>query len=362
MGKLAELAAAIAEPESKPAPKGKVEVLTKADRFEQLKALEKQLNKQFDTTGSLQILGNRLGLDIPVIKTHIASLDWGVLECGGIPRGRIIEVYGPESSGKTTFCLHLVACEQENTDNLCAYIDAEHALDVNYAAKLRVNVKELLISQPDSGEQALETAIALVESKAVSLIIIDSVAALVPQAELDGEMGDSHMGLQARLMSQAMRKLRGIAAANGVTVVFINQIREKIGVMFGSPETTTGGRALKFYASVRLDVRRRKVIGEKELPLGHELEIKAVKNKVGSPLRSTTVNLMYGLGIDTYLDFVEYAIKVGALDKSDKGGYYSFNGNKIEQGLTNVINCVRVDSALKNAIENKIIELRKEQQ
>jgi recombination protein RecA len=362
MSVLSDLAAAHAGADAAPKAKaGKTEApkaATKADRFEQLRLLEKSLNKQFDTTGSIQILGKRLGLDIPVISTQLPSLDYGVLECGGIPRGRIIEVYGPESSGKTTFCLHLVACEQQATDSICAYVDAEHALDINYAAKLGVNVNELLIAQPDSGEQALETVEALIDSKAVSLIIVDSVAALVPRAELEGEMGDSNMGLHARLMSQAMRKLRGKASANGITIVFINQIREKIGVMFGSPEVTTGGRALKFFASVRLDVRRRAIIGEKDAPLGHELEIKAVKNKVGSPMRSTTVRLMYGLGIEKETDFIEYAVKVGALDKTNNG-YYSFGEKKLAQGLTNVIECVRLDSELRKAVTDKVTEIRK---
>ena len=364
MSVLSDLAAAHAQAE--PAPKakekaGKSEIskpATKADRFEQLRLLEKSLNKQFDTTGSIQILGKRLGLDIPVISTQLPSLDYGVLECGGVPRGRIVEVYGAESSGKTTFCLHLVACEQQTTDNIVAYVDAEHALDINYAAKLGVNVNELLIAQPDSGEQALETVEALVESKIVSLIIIDSVAALVPRAELEGEMGDSAMGLHARLMSQAMRKLRGKASENGVTLIFINQIREKIGTMFGNPEVTTGGRALKFFASVRLDVRRRTIIGEKDSPLGHELEIKATKNKVGSPMRSTLVRLIYGLGIEKETDFIEYAVKIGAMSKTNNG-YYSFGEKKIGQGLTNVCECVRLDSDLKKAIVDKMTEIRK---
>lgn len=362
MSKLSELAAAVGEPE-KVSPKAakEVKILTKADALDQLKMLEKELNKQFDTTGSIMLLGSRVGADIPVISTNIASLDNEVLGCGGIPRGRLIEVYGPESSGKTTLCLHIVACEQKNTDNLCAYIDAEHALDLTYASKLGVNVNELIISQPDSGEQALETVEKLIEARLVSLIIVDSVAALVPQAELDGEMGDSHIGLQARLMSQAMRKLRGKAAMSGITVIFINQIREKVGVMFGSPEVTSGGRALKFYASVRLDVRRRQIIGEKERPLGHDLEVKATKNKVGSPLRSTLVKLIYGVGIDTLTDFIEYAVKAGAVEKSEKGGYYSFGGNKIAQGLTNVVDAVMLDSSLKNAISNKLTEIRKAQ-
>ena len=237
-------------------------------------------------------------------------------------------------------------------------MDAEHALDINYAAKLGVNVNELLIAQPDSGEQALETVEALVESKIVSLIIIDSVAALVPRAELEGEMGDSAMGLHARLMSQAMRKLRGKASENGVTLIFINQIREKIGTMFGNPEVTTGGRALKFFASVRLDVRRRTIIGEKDSPLGHELEIKATKNKVGSPMRSTLVRLIYGLGIEKETDFIEYAVKIGAMSKTNNG-YYSFGEKKIGQGLTNVCECVRLDSDLKKAIVDKMTEIRK---
>jgi recombination protein RecA len=228
---------------------------TKEDKFAALKAVEKALNKQFDTTLSIVRLGDRVGIDVPSISTELPTLDYNVLGCGGIPRGRIIEVLGPESSGKTTLALHLIAMEQKNTENLCAIVDAEHAIDVNYAAKLGVNVDELLISQPSSGEEALEIVEALIDSSAVSLIVVDSVAALTPRAELDGEMGQANMGLQARLMSQACRKLVGKAAMRGVTVLFINQIRMKIAVMYGSPETTTGGVALKFYASVRLDVR-----------------------------------------------------------------------------------------------------------
>jgi recombination protein RecA len=367
MSKLAALAAAIGETPKVDSALGvakvdtkNVKILSKADALDQIKALEKTLNKQFDTTGSIMLLGNRVGVDIPVISTNLPSLDNEVLQAGGLPRGRIIEIYGPESCGKTTFCLHMIACEQQNNDTLCAFVDAEHALDVTYAAKLGVNVKELLISQPDSGEQALETVEALIDGGLVSLIVVDSVSALVPQAELDGEMGDSHIGLQARLMSQAMRKLRGKANEKGITLIFINQIREKVGVMFGSPEVTSGGRALKFYASVRLDIRRRTLIGDKEQPIGHDMEIKATKNKVGSPYRSTTVKLIYGVGIDTWTDFVDYAAKVGALDKSEKGGYYSFNGEKIAQGLTNVIEAVKLDSTLKAAISNRLTEIRKE--
>lgn len=341
------------------APKVVSEVVSKEDKFKELSELAKKLNKDFNTTGSLQVLGARVNQPVPSISTHLPSLDWDVIGCGGIPRGRIVEVFGPESCGKTTFCLHLVACEQADTDNLCAYIDAEHSLDPTYAAKLGVNVKELLISQPDSGEQALETANQLIDSKLVSLIIIDSVAALVPQAELDGDMGDAHIGLQARLMSQAMRKLRGKAAMNGITVIFINQIREKVGVMFGSPETTSGGRALKFYASLRLDVRKRKPIGDKEAPIGHENEFKAVKNKMGPPMRSVTLPLGYGTGYDPYTDLIEYAVRLGAIEKSEKGGYYSFDGENIAQGLTSAVERVTLDSELKQGIESKLGELRK---
>jgi recombination protein RecA len=279
---------------------------------------------------------------MPHISTGIPSFDYGVLGIGGIPKGRIIEIYGPESAGKTTVTLEIVAEEQRHGE-LCAFVDAEHALDPQYARQLGVNIDELFVSQPDSGEQALETVIALVESRTVSLVVVDSVAALVPQAELDGEMGDSHMGLQARLMSQAMRKLRGICAINGVTVIFINQIREKIGVMFGSPEVTTGGRALKFYASVRLDVRR--VGGEDGkvksggVLIGHKMKLKAVKNKVSAPFRETIVDLIYGKGVDRFADLVRYAVEVGAIDKS--GSWLSFKGEKLGQGADNAIELLR---------------------
>lgn len=353
MSKLASLAAAI-QPEKKEEKTVAAVLTNKEDKFEQLKAIEKLLNKKFETTNSVVKLGDKPVIKIDTIPTNLPSVDQEVLGCGGIPRGRIIEIYGPESSGKTTLCLHIVAEEQANTNNLCAYIDAEHSIDIKYAAKLGVNTDELIFAQPDSGEQALETALALIESRTVSLIIIDSVAALVPQAELNGEMGDSNMGLQARLMSQAMRKMRGIAAQNGVTIVFINQIREKIGVMFGSPETTTGGRALKFFASVRLDVRRRELIGSKEIPLGHQLEIKAVKNKVGTPLLSTKVDLIYGRGLDTFKDFIEFAVKEEVIEKS--GAWYSFNGERLAQGLTNTVECVRTSNEIFNKIKSKLEE------
>lgn len=358
MNKLATLAAAIAptvpEPEKTKAKKEEPILTSKEDRFKVLKELNKELNKQFDTSVSLSLLGEKVGVRLPSISTNLPSLDEGVLQCGGIPIGRIIEIYGPESAGKTTLALHIIACEQQATDNLCAFVDAEHALDVTYADSLGVNVNELLISQPDSGEQALETVEKLIESRAVSLIVIDSVAALVPQAELDGEMGDSHMGLQARLMSQGMRKLRGIANKNGVTLVFINQIREKIGVMFGSPETTAGGRALKFYASVRLDVRRKDAIGPKESPTGHTLKVKAVKNKVGSPMRECFIDLIYGKGLDTFTDTIKYGIACGVIEQS--GAWYSYKGERIAYGLENVLEKLRENSELAQEINRSIKE------
>ena len=354
---LASLSAAL---EAKPVKEIK-EPVTKQDRFEILKHVNEQLNKQFDATNSLQVLGKKVGQPFPSISTGLSSLDFHVFGCGGVPRGRIIEVYGPESSGKTTITLHIIAEEQKQSDNLVAFIDAEHALDPNYAKKLGVNVDELIISQPDSGEQALETAIALVEAKAVSLIVIDSVAALVPQAELDGEMGDSHMGLQARLMSQAMRKLRGICAINGVSIIFINQIREKVGVIYGSPEVTTGGRALKFYSSVRLDIRRKSgetgLIGTKENPLGHVMKVKAVKNKMASPFHETEIDLLYGVGIDKGADFIRYAESIGAIEKA--GAWYKYKGENIGQGLTNTVAYVMVNPELIEKIKADIEALRK---
>lgn len=325
------------------------------------------LDKQFQTNNSIVRLGSKVGVPLPSIGTDIYTLDYDVIGTGGIPRGRIIELFGPESSGKTTIALHCVAKEQKRGE-LCAYIDAEHALDPSYMGQIGVDVDNLLVSQPDSGEQALETAEALVESRAVSLLVVDSVAALVPQAELDGEMGDSHMGLQARLMSQAMRKLRGKCAINGVTIIFINQIREKLGVMFGSPETTTGGRALKFYASVRLDVR--KVSGENGagkimsggVQIGHQIRLRAVKNKVGTPAQSTEIDLIYGQGIDTEADFITFAKKAGVIEQA--GSWFKFNGENIAQGLPKTIAAVKDDRKLYDTIAaevQKAIKARKEQ-
>lgn len=267
----------------------------------------KQLKKDYDV--NVVKLGDKVGVPVPSIETKLPTLDKDVIQSGGIPRGRLTEIIGPESSGKTTLALHCVAQEQR-AGNICAYIDMEHALDPTYASKLGVDVDNLLICQPDFGEQALETTQALVDSRAVGLIVVDSVAALVPRAELEGEMGDSHMGLQARLMSQACRKLVGKCAKSGTPIIFINQIREKIGVMFGSPETTPGGRALKFYASLRLDVRKHG--GVKGLYkngndiIGHQIQIKAIKNKMGSPFRETVVDLYYGIGFDIEADTKKY--------------------------------------------------------
>lgn len=335
---------------------------TKKDMFAALEAVGKKLNSQFKTTNSLVRLGSKLGIIMPHHRTGIPSLDYGVIGIGGIPEGRIVEIFGPESAGKTTLALEIIG-EEQRAGKLCAFIDAEHALDPNYAQQLGVNVDELMVAQPDSGEQALETAIALVESKAVSVIVIDSVAALVPQAELDGEMGDSHMGLQARLMSQAMRKLRGICAINNVTVILLNQIREKIGVMFGSPETTTGGRALKFYASVRLDVRRiggdpGKIMSGGVL-IGHKMKIKAVKNKVGSPFRETIVDVIYGKGIDRFADTVRYAKDVGVITGTS---WLNFGDIRLGQGMDNSILTLREDHALMEKVKTEIDKAVKAQQ
>jgi recombination protein RecA len=322
-----------------PAPKQVVVVPeSEAEKFKALFALSNVLDKKHQTTNSLMQLGKRQNLAVRALPTNLPSLDNDVFGAGGIPRGRIIEVFGPESAGKTTATLHFVACEQR-LGGIAAFVDAEHALDPAYAKSLGVDVDKLVISQPSSGEEALDIVLELVKSKLVTLIVVDSVAALVPQAELTGEMGDSHVGLQARLMSQAMRKLVGLCWDNQVTVIFINQIREKIGVMFGSPETTTGGRALKFYSSIRLDVRRREVIregGENSAIIGHQLELQAVKNKVGNPFRKTKIDLyypnnpLYPCGFDMIGDLITYCSKHGFFEMS--GSWYWLDlGNKDEK-------------------------------
>lgn len=287
-----------------------------------------QIEKAFGK-GSVMRLGQRESLgEIEVVSTGSLGLDIG-LGIGGLPKGRIIEVYGPESSGKTTLALHVVA-EAQKGGGVCAFVDAEHALDPGYARKLGVNLQDLLISQPDTGEQALEIADTLVRSGAVDVLVVDSVAALVPKAELEGDMGDSHMGLQARLMSQALRKLAGSISKTGCMVIFINQIRQKIGVMFGNPETTTGGNALKFYASVRLDIRRIGSLKDKDQVVGNQTRVKVVKNKMAPPFKVVEFDVMYGEGISKFGELIDLGVKAGVIDKS--GSWYSFGTQRIGQG------------------------------
>jgi recombination protein RecA len=348
---------------AKPAPIAKpviVKAPTLTNMKDRLKALDdvaKELNVKFDTTNSLVRLGDKIGKPMPSLETNLPTLDWGVFQTGGVPRGRLIEIYGPESSGKTTIALHVIA-EAQKRGELAAFIDAEHALDPNYARVLGVDVDNLVVAQPDNGEQAVETAIALVDSGAVSLVVIDSVAALVPQAELDGDVGDSHMGLQARLMSQSCRMLVGRCRVNNVTVIFINQIREKIGVMMGNPETTTGGRALKFFASVRLDVRKKydanaAKSGAREQ--GHVIKIKAVKNKVGCPFKETEVYLDYENGLDTFGDFVAYCKDQGVIEGSI---WLRFEGENIGNGLDKTKEVLRGNPTLVAKIKAALAKVR----
>lgn len=345
-----------------PADKPSAGLLTGVAALDALKAVEKKLNSQYKTENSVTILGKRSNVYVPCMPTGLPSVDYGVLGIGGVPRGRIIEVFGPPSSGKTSWTLGLIA-EEQKTGHLAAFVDAEHALDSSYAQSLGVDIDKLAISQPGSGEEALETVIELVDSGAVSLIIVDSVAALTPIAEINGEMGESHMGLQARMMSQAMRKLVGRTARQGVTVVFLNQIRNKIGVMYGSPETTTGGMALNFYASVRLDVRR--VGGEAgsvtsgNVKLGHTVKIKCVKNKTSAPFRETEVTMIYGKGFDRFADTVKYAADCGAIEKA--GAWFKFEGENIGQGLEKTILTLRDNPAMMEKVKEKIAEAIKAQ-
>jgi recombination protein RecA len=300
------------------------------DRGKAIDAALLSIEKRFGK-GSIMRLGEREISDIPAISTTSLSLDVAV-GVGGVPRGRIIEIYGPESSGKTTLALHIVA-EAQKAGGVAAYIDAEHAMDADYAGKLGVDIDQLLISQPDSGEQALEIAEALVRSNGVDVIVVDSVAALVPRAELDGEMGDSLPGLQARLMSQALRKLTAIVAQSNTCFIFINQIREKIGVMFGSPETTTGGRALKFYSSLRLDIRRIGAIKDGDRIVGNRTKVKVAKNKVAPPFRECEFDIMYGEGISREGDVLDLAVTQNVVDKS--GAWFSYKGDRLGQGREN---------------------------
>jgi recombination protein RecA len=301
--------------------------------------------------GSIMKMGaDAAKVRIDVIPTGAINLD-AAIGVGGIPRGRVTEIYGPESSGKTTLCLHVVANAQR-AGGVAAYIDAEHALDIEYAQKLGVDIENLLVSQPDTGEQALEICEVLVRSGAVDIVVIDSVAALVPKAEIEGEMGDSHMGLQARLMSQALRKLTGAIARSKTSVVFINQLREKIGVMFGNPETTTGGKALKFYASVRLDIRRIGPVKEKEDVIGSHVRVKVVKNKVAPPFKQAEFDIMYAEGISHTSLLVDIGSESGIIEKS--GAWYSYNGQRIGQGRENAKMFLKDNNSMMLEIEEKV--------
>ena len=320
------------------------------DKAKALEAAIGQIEKAFGK-GSVMKLGQReSAVDVQAISTGSLGLDIG-LGIGGFPKGRIIEIYGPESSGKTTLALHAVAEAQKEGGN-CAFVDAEHALDPVYARKLGVDIDDLLISQPDAGEQALEIADTLVRSGAIDVLVVDSVAALVPRAELEGEMGDTHVGLQARLMSQALRKLTSSIARSNCLVIFINQIRLKIGVMFGNPETTTGGNALKFYASVRLDIRRIGAIKDRDEVIGNQTRVKVVKNKVAAPFRTVEFDIMYGEGISKMGELLDLGVKAGVVDKS--GAWYSYGDERIGQGRENAKNFLRENSRVALDIEDKI--------
>ncbi|WP_418789929.1 recombinase RecA [Phosphitispora sp. TUW77] len=325
---------------------------------DKIKALEMALNqieKQFGK-GSIMKLGEAAAkMNVEVIPTGALSLDIA-LGVGGIPRGRVVEIYGPESSGKTTVALHILA-EAQKMGGTAAFIDAEHALDPIYARKLGVDIDNLLVSQPDTGEQALEIAEALVRSGAVDVIVVDSVAALVPRAEIEGEMGDSHVGLQARLMSQALRKLTGAISKSHTVAIFINQLREKVGVMFGNPETTPGGRALKFYASVRLEVRKTETLKHGADIVGVRTKVKVVKNKVAPPFKQADFDIMYGEGISREGSIVDIATEMKIIDKS--GAWYSYNGDRLGQGRENVKEFLKDNAAIAEEIETKIREVLK---
>jgi len=320
------------------------------DKTKAIEAAIGQIERAFGK-GSVMKLGQRdANIEIEAISTGSIGLDIG-LGIGGLPRGRIVEIYGPESSGKTTLALHVVA-EAQKTGGTCAFVDAEHALDPSYARKLGVDIDELLISQPDAGEQALEIADTLVRSGAIDVLVIDSVAALVPKAELEGEMGDSHVGLQARLMSQALRKLTSSIAKSNCLVIFINQIRLKIGVMFGSPETTTGGNALKFYASVRLDIRRIGAIKDRDEVVGNQTRVKVVKNKMAPPFRVVEFDIMYGEGISKMGEVLDLGVNAGVVEKS--GAWFSYDGQRVGQGRENAKTFLREHPEMAQAIERAI--------
>ncbi|OKH89058.1 recombinase RecA [Thalassospira sp. TSL5-1] len=329
--------------------------LVDKDTMDKQKALEAalgQIERAFGK-GSIMKLGQRENaVDISAISTGSLGLDIA-LGIGGLPRGRIVEIYGPESSGKTTLALHTIA-EAQKAGGTCAFVDAEHALDPSYARKLGVNIDELLISQPDAGEQALEIADTLVRSGAIDVLVVDSVAALVPRAELEGEMGDTHVGLQARLMSQALRKLTSSVSRSNCMVIFINQIRMKIGVMFGSPETTTGGNALKFYASVRLDIRRIGQIKDRDEVVGNQTRVKVVKNKMAPPFKQVEFDIMYGEGVSKMGEILDLGVKAGIVEKS--GSWFSYNSTRVGQGRENAKNFLRENTEMTQEIERAIRE------
>jgi recombination protein RecA len=326
------------------------------DKNKALETALSQIEKAYGK-GSIWKLGQRPAIEIEAISTGSIGLDLA-LGIGGLPKGRIIEIFGPESSGKTTLTLQVIA-EAQKKGGACAFIDAEHALDPIYAKKIGVNIDELILSQPDTGEQALEIADTLVRSGAIDVLVIDSVAALVPKAEIEGEMGDSHMGLQARLMSQALRKLTGSISKTNCMIIFINQIRMKIGVMFGSPETTTGGNALKFYASVRLDIRRTGAIKDKEEVTGSQTKVKVVKNKVSPPFKMAEFDIMYGEGISKVGELIDLGVKADIVEKS--GSWYSYNNERIGQGRENAKIFLRNNINVANEIEDKLRKLAAEQ-
>jgi recombination protein RecA len=319
------------------------------DKQKAIDAAVLQIERAFGK-GSIMKLGARGATDVDVVSTGSLGLDIA-LGIGGLPKGRVIEIYGPESSGKTTLALHVIASAQK-AGGTCAFVDAEHALDPGYARKLGVNIDELLISQPDAGEQALEIADTLVRSNAIDVLVVDSVAALVPRAELEGEMGDSHVGLQARLMSQALRKLTSSISRSHCIVIFINQIRLKIGVMFGSPETTSGGNALKFYASVRLDIRRIGGIKDRETVVGNQTRVKVVKNKMAAPFRVVEFDIMYGEGISKTGELIDLGVQASVVDKS--GSWFSYEGTRIGQGRENAKQFLRDHPDMAASIEAKI--------
>ncbi len=326
-----------------------------SDAKEKLKALQLTIDKLEKTygKGTIMKLSDERVVDIPAISTGSLGLDIA-LGIGGIPRGRVIEIYGPESSGKTTLTMHMIA-EAQKKGGLAAFIDAEHAFDKSYAEKLGIDTENLLISQPDNGEQALEIADHLIRSGAIDIIVIDSVAALVPKGELEGEMGDSKMGLQARLMSQALRKLTGTISKTGCSCIFINQLREKIGVMFGNPETTTGGNALKFYASVRLDIRRIGQIKDGDDINGNRTKVKVVKNKVAPPFKVVEFDIMYGKGISKSGEIIDLGVELNVIQKS--GSWFSYNGNKLGQGRDSVKQLIEDNPEMMEEMEKKIKEL-----